>query len=448
MEPINKAELEQLKFKAKKSLRNGDITLYDALELMAKTIDDTVDYMNETSATLVKNENERIENENTRIEAMVDADGLAAALYYTVKKIERDDEDFTNHPALWRFYNKAGAEVEGRKLELPVCGSTPEGEVVGLLTVADYAEFKTEHVATINILQEGGKLVMKTYNYDDGFIDDEEFPTATASSDGAMSAADKTKLDALPTGASITSSLAQKASTSSAVGSVSVTPMEDCTGLEVESVGGSHLASLFIPAATTSDAGVMLPDEKAKLYALPTNASLTSQLNNKASKDLVDTLDKTSRINALFTTGFDVTVSTPYAVGYPDASHNPYAPIVCLYASGALTRKIKLVSNGSNTIRVWVASETLLGDGESSNWADVKSKIYEYYSRSQSYDYGALIEVTMTGSAGKYKGEADFGASIPYGTINPGEKYAILVEVVDNGGTSPNVHGTFVNVFE
>ena len=337
MEPISKSEIKGLDFDVKRSLRQGDITVYDALEAMARKIDEQTDYVNNTSETLASNEDERNAAEQARQEA------------------ERHREE-----------------------------------------------------AMIQV--------------------------ATTESDGLMGHEDKAKLDSLPTSASLAASFDGKVNKADAVGSLVVTGMETTVDVEIYDADGTYKNSVSIPAASSIDAGVMLPGEKQKLSDLPTNTSLSTSLNGKATKTDVDSLAKAVNLNTLFSIGAHFSAESPLAIGLSNGSETAYNQFEGNSIFGSVSRKFKFYSNKSDKIRVWCADSECIRVS-ASDWDHIVTTISTDYESMVTNGHGKLIEVTMNGTAGIYKGEADLSVLIR------DTKYAFLL---DRDGTPAPDENTIV----
>lgn len=98
--------------------------------------------------------------------------------------------------------------------------------------------------------------------------------SATSTAAGVMSAADKSKLDALPTNSDLQTALNAKGGT--LAGDMTAAGYE----IDLKS-GNTSLSQVYVPFATAQADGLMSASDYTKLAALPTDAELTTALNGK-----------------------------------------------------------------------------------------------------------------------------------------------------------------------
>ena len=146
---------------------------------------------------------------------------------------------------------------------------------------------------------------------------------ATASQSGLMSAADKSKLNALPTDSELDALLADKKNVQTAKASPSASGN---TAAFIDTITQNEQGIITatkktVQAATDSQSGLMSAADKSKLNALPTDAELDALLANKVdSSDLDDYYDK-SETDALLADKKDLQT----AKASPSASGNTAA---------------------------------------------------------------------------------------------------------------------------
>ncbi|MCR5362451.1 MAG: hypothetical protein K6E73_10665 [Bacteroidales bacterium] len=259
MEPITRPDIEKLVSNVAQLLRNGTYTVYEAIHYTFAKVNEVVDWLTSTADTLVSNEDERIAAENDRALAENDRVNAEAARVRAEELRVAHDENIANTYA-------TKEEVQGAWK--------------GFQSVEKYADQLVWHFDII------------------GGTDDETselVEPATHDYAGLMSAADKTKLDALPTAVTLDSTYAKLTDIESKLEYLYAEPdaykvtmkgfaVEPADAFEYE----NPTTSTEIPAATTSAAGVMTATDKTNLNSavkgVSTGASSATQVKLSLTK--------------------------------------------------------------------------------------------------------------------------------------------------------------------
>lgn len=251
MEPITRPTIEKLANDVGLLLRNGTYTVYDAIRHTFQKVNDIVDWLTDTADTLADNEDERIAAETARAAAETAREEAEQA------RVERDAAIPSTYATKEYVYNA-------------YCG-------VSLIERQDACIV----------------LHFDTLTGDD--MDEVEIPSATTDYAGLMTAADKAKLDTLPTASTLDSTYAKLTDIESKLEYLYAEPDANkvtMKGFAVEPEDAfeyeNPTTSTEIPAATTSAAGVMTATDKTDLNSavkgVSTGASSATQVKLSLTK--------------------------------------------------------------------------------------------------------------------------------------------------------------------
>jgi hypothetical protein len=230
MEPINRPTITQLVNNVATLLRNGTYTVYDAIRMTYSKLNEAIDWIVDTGNTLADNEEARITAEETRI----------------AEEQERAAKELLRIAA-----EETRAEAEESR-----------SATIGQMQ-SDIANLKETAYTGVDSVEHSTDEVILHF-HQNGTDDEVELEPASTIQAGVMTAADKSKLDGLPTAAALAETFATKtAATTTAAGLMSATDKNKLDGLPT----AAALAETFATktAATTTAAGLMSAADKNKL---------------------------------------------------------------------------------------------------------------------------------------------------------------------------------------